>query len=145
MEILSGILDPCLSYLRERNSFSTIVKFVGYWIEERSERKIMHKIFIREYIEYSIFVLASNRITLKGGTERTGRTIQLLFLLPSSHIFSNNLIYSMINIIVLLLYVLTKLLHLISSFGLLRTNFFVSNCFFINHPQYWNWRGIVLQ
>lgn len=44
----------------------------------------MHKIFIREYIEYSIFVLASNRIILKGGTERTGRTIQLLFLLPSS-------------------------------------------------------------
>lgn len=39
MEILSGILDPCLSYLRERNSFSTIVKFVGYM----NRRKIRAK------------------------------------------------------------------------------------------------------
>lgn len=30
----------------------------------------MHKIFIREYIEYSIFVLASNRIETGNGKNR---------------------------------------------------------------------------
>lgn len=85
MEILSGILDPCLSYLREKNSFSTIVKFVGYWIEERSERKIMHKIFIREYIEYSIFVLEQNYIETGNGKNRKNDPI-IIFASVVSHL-----------------------------------------------------------